>query len=176
MKKIVSLVLALVLVMALATTAFAAGELNETTTSNTGNVMAQYVDASNEAAEVISVDVTWGAMTFTYTKSGDYVWVPGDHSINGDGISYAWTPNGNTVTVTNHSNVDVEVEFAFAALDAYNAITGSFTYEGETTLDAGVEGAYAAADKVVATLALTGALADTVTTSTQIGTVTVTLK
>ncbi len=167
MKKIVALVLALTLVMSLNITAFA-------DTVGTGDrnidVEGKYQD-NTSAPTVYSVDVTWGAMQFTYTESGAMTWNPADHSYS-DNTSAGWTANGNTVTVTNHSNAAVTASFSFAALADYSGITGSFDVESET-LEAGVEGAYAEADQVVATLTLEGVLADTVTEYTKIGTITV---
>lgn len=169
MKKIVSLILALVMVMSLSTTAFA-------TTITTGDqdidVEAKYQD-NTTTATVYSVDVSWGAMQFTYTESGAMTWNPADHTYT-DSTTAGWTANGNTVTVTNHSNADVTASFAFNALAAYDTVTGSFDIASET-LDAGVVGGYDDADKVVATLTLAGALAETVTDFTKVGTITVTI-
>lgn len=167
MKKITALILALTLVMSMSITAFA-------TTIGTGDqdidVKGKYLDNSTTPT-IYSVDVTWGAMEFTYTESGAMTWNPADHTYT-DSTSAAWVANGNAVTVTNHSNAEVMASFAFNALDAYNTVTGSFDIESET-LDAGVEGGYDNADKVVATLTLTGSLAETVTNFTKVGTITV---
>ena len=171
MKKIVSLVLALVLVMALATTAFAATE-TITTGASTAEVKAQYTGEANKP-DVISVDVTWGAMTFTYTEGGNWNWQPGTHTY-ADGRTYQWAGTGNTVEVVNHSNVAVDVEFGFAAAEGYN-VTGTFDIT-EDTLTAGVENKYDEADSVTATLTLAGELKSDVKDATKVGTVTVTLK
>lgn len=169
MKKITALILALTLAMSLNITAFAA-------TVGTGDqdidVKGKYQD-NTTAPTIYSVDVTWGAMEFTYTESGAMTWNPADHTYT-DSTSAAWVANGNTVTVTNHSNAEVTASFAFKALDAYNTVTGSFDVASET-LDAGVVDGYDAADKVVATLALAGTLAETVTDFTKVGTITVTI-
>lgn len=169
MKKIVSLILALAVLMTLSMTAFAA---TITTGDQTIDVEAKYQD-NTTTATVYSVDVSWGAMQFTYTESGAMTWNPGDHTYT-DSTTAGWTANGNTVTVTNHSNADVTASFAFAALDAYNTVTGSFDI-ASATLDAGVVDGYDAADKVVATLTLAGTLAETVTDFTKVGTITVTI-
>ena len=168
MKKITALILALTLVMSMSITAFA-------TTVGTGDqdidVKGKYLDNSTTPT-IYSVDVTWGAMEFTYTESGAMTWNPADHTYT-DSTAAAWVANGNTVTVTNHSNAEVTASFAFNALD-YNTVTGSFDIASET-LDAGVVDGYDAADKVVATLTLAGSLAETVTNFTKIGTITVTI-
>ena len=169
MKKITALILALTLVMSMSITAFA-------TTVGTGDqdidVKGKYLDNSTTPT-IYSVDVTWGAMEFTYTESGAMTWNPADHTYT-DSTSATCVANGNTVTVTNHSNAEVTASFAFNALTAYNTVTGSFDIASET-LDAGVVDDYDAADKVVATLTLAGTLAETVTDFTKVGTITVTI-
>lgn len=169
MKKITALILALTLVMSMSITAFA-------TTVGTGDqdidVKGKYLDNSTTPT-IYSVDVTWGAMEFTYTESGAMTWNPADHTYT-DSTSATWVANGNTVTVTNHSNAEVTASFAFNALTAYNTVTGSFDIASET-LDAGVVDGYDAADKVVATLTLAGTLDETVTDFTKVGTITVTI-
>lgn len=168
MKKITALILSLVMVLSLTTTAFAA------TLGNPGNqdidVKAKY-QSSATTATVYSVDVAWGAMEFTYTESGTRIWDPADHSYTD--TTTAWTASGNTVTVTNHSNAPVTASFAFAPLTDYE-VTGSFDVATQS-LAAGVEGDYAGAAKVVSTLTLASALSDTVTDFTKVGTITVTI-
>ena len=169
MKKIVALILALAMVMSMSITAFA-------TSVGTGDqdidVKGKYLDNSTTPT-IYSVDVTWGAMEFVYTESGAMTWNPENHTYT-DSTSAAWVANGNTVTVVNHSNVEVTAFFEFNALDAYNTVTGSFDVASET-LDAGVVDGYEAADKAVATLALAGTLDESVTNFTKVGTITVTI-
>ena len=167
MKKILALILALSLVMSLNISAFAAtvgiGDQNI-------DVEGKYQD-NTAVPTVYSVDITWGAMQFTYTESGAMNWNPANHTYS-DNTSTGWIANGNTVTVTNHSNAAVTTSFAFSALADYSTVTGSFDLTSEI-LEAGVEGAYADADKVTTTLTLVGSLANTVTDYTKIGTITV---
>lgn len=88
--------------------------------SNDGTTFTEGLKIMYEAV-IVSVDITWGAMSFSYD------------SVN------AWTANGNTVTVsTNDDNaadyVDVSVAFAFNADAADLGI--SYTLDvTETTLD-----------------------------------------
>lgn len=167
MKKILALILTLTLGMSLNITAFA-------DTVGTGDrniaVEGKYQNTTT-TLPVYSVDITWGAMQFIYTESGSKTWNPATHTYT-DSITSGWTANGNTVTVTNHSNTAVTASFDFAVLADYRTVTGSFNIVSRT-LGAGVEGAYAKADYVTATLTLDGTLANTVTDYTKIGTVTV---
>ena len=96
------------------------------------------------------------------------------------GATGGWSENGNTVKVTNHSNVDVKATFTYAP-ESGNTLTGAFTYDNNKTADstgavslaAGVEGQVSAADYVTATLKLSGTPSDTMTNFTKVGTVTV---
>ena len=167
MKKITTLILSLILALALSVTAFAA-------TVGTGDqeidVEGKYQD-NTTVSTVYSVDVTWGAMQFTYSENGSMTWNPADHTYSDNTIA-GWTANGNTVTVTNHSNAEMTASFRFDALSSFSTVTGSFDIAAET-LEAGVEGGYDTADEVTATLSLEGTLDENVTDFTKIGTITV---
>lgn len=136
------------------------------------DVSGTYVPAG-PGSEVISFDVSWGAMSFTYTPS----WDPDTHTDLGG----TWTATGNTVTVTNHSNVDVNVTFAFNSVNSLATIVGStFTYSktefapnSVVKLNAGVVGQVSAADNVTATLTLAGSLPEDHEEGAKIGTVSV---
>lgn len=169
MKKILSLILALALVMSLSVTAFAA-ETNDGSQNTSIDVNALYSDGVS-TPEVISVNVEWGAMSFTYSVSGTKTWDATKHEYTTNSNA-AWTATGNTVTVTNHSNVAVKAELSFDADAAYNTVTGSFD-KATLLLDSGDGLTYANADKDTATLTLAGTLADSVKTSTKVGTITV---
>ena len=171
MKKILSLILALALVMSLSVTAFAA-ETNDGSQNTSIDVNALYSDGVS-TPEVISVNVEWGAMSFTYSVSGTKTWDATKHEYTTNSNA-AWTATGNTVTVTNHSNVAVKAELSFDADAAYNTVTGSFD-KATLLLDSGDGLSYANADKDTATLTLAGTLANTVTTSAKVGTITVSI-
>lgn len=179
MKKILSLVLALALVMSLSVTAFAAETATSTGGDSTITVKGTYNGTAS--SETVSVDIAWDAMSFTYNAASQGTWVPGDHSYSG-AAAESWSATGNTITVTNHSNVAVTASFAFAKDSAVTTeLTGSFTYgdktatENAVTLAAGVVNGYDSADKVVATLAMNGSLPADWTAGNTIGTVTVTI-
>ena len=170
MKKIISLTLALVLVLSLSVTAFAA--TNDGTEATSINVNALYTDGVS-TPEVISVNVEWGAMRFTYAVSGTNNWDAAMHEYVA-ATTEAWSADGNTVTVTNHSNIAVKANLAFEADAAYSTVAGSFD-QNELTLKSGEGLAYAEADQATAALTLAGTLDSTVTSFTKVGTVTVSI-
>lgn len=173
MKKIISLILAMVMVLSLSVTVFAA-ELDNDTKQEEIDVSAKYVDGVS-GGTVYSVDLNWGAMEFTYTVSGSSVWNPDTHTYDTT-TSDTWTASGNEITITNHSNAAIKATFAFSALDAYKDVTGSFS-AAELNLPS-AEGKATDAAELTATTALTlaGELPSTATTMTKIGAITVVIQ
>jgi len=167
MKKIMSLILALALMMSLAIPAFAATNEGGDTSID---VKAQY-NGGATTPDKINVNVAWGAMEFTYNVGGTQDWDATNHKYVNN-VTQNWTATGNTVTITNHSNVGIKADLSFAADAAYNTVTGKFDKATITLVTAvGTEVNAAPAD--TATLTLEGTLADTVTALTKIGTITV---
>ena len=101
--------------------------LDAETSSATINVSGT-VGNAEPVEEVISVNISWGAMEFIYTPTGTGTWDPNTHTY-GDGAEAGWTPGdgSNSITVTNHSNVDITAEFDFDA--AIEQIEGQFRDE-----------------------------------------------
>ena len=88
-------------------------------------------DPDGEPGQIISVDITWGELSFTYS---DGTWNPDTHEYDGEG----WTVDeegGNSIKVENTGNTDVNVTYDYKAVE--NGITGSFT-DGETPVSAPV--------------------------------------
>lgn len=127
MKKLFAILLAVAMVATLALPTFAATELEESPAKNQGagdytiGVSGTYT-AGSTAKDVISVDVAWESMSFTYTAGGS-TYDPGTHkTTTTDG---AWSTNKAGITVTNHSNTAVSATFAFTA--AAEGIKGVLT-------------------------------------------------
>ena len=76
------------------------------------------------SGDVISADIAWEAMNFTYTEGSVGTWNPDTHTYTG-GTEGSWSTNKPAITVTNHSNTALEATFAFAAADGVTT-TGSF--------------------------------------------------
>lgn len=205
MKKLISLILALVMVMGLATTAFAEEAGSKTLNEKNGTsydikVEGKYIEKLL-SKEIISVDVEWDAMNFTYAATQQGTWQPDSHTYSNATEKAAWVGDTTSdIKVTNHSNVDVTANFSFKA--DITTVTGSFTEatsaspasdgddddlsdidEGSAEaqplsvdLKAGVLNGYTTADNKTVTFTIGGSLADTYTTNTKLGTITVSVE
>ncbi|MDO4830784.1 MAG: hypothetical protein Q4A46_04840 [Clostridia bacterium] len=171
MKKIF-VMLSVFLILAVPLTAFAKEDTIGKNESRNIDVQAKYTNVT-ETPDVYSVNIEWGAMQFTYSASGTHEWDPATHKYS-DNISGSWTADGNNITVVNHSNKAVNVDFAYGAVEGYRDVTGEFSVTSDT-LDAGVEDNVEAADGISTELTLSGTLPSTVTEFTKIGSVTVSL-
>lgn len=189
MKKLVALILALVMMMTMSTTAFAAAtadsktgmDVTKTATIEVEGVYKEYVNA----ATVVSVDVAWEAMSFTYanTRQGD--WNTTKHDYDEDDTVAGWDKTGKKITVKNHSNTDVEFTFAFekdsnrtenfdVTFNGANSTTVELkTADNEAYRKADSEGNYPAPTSEVA-VKVTGDKVDT-STAVALGTITVTV-
>lgn len=140
MKKLLTLVPALLLVVSLSMTAFASPVTNEGKTPSSITVNGIY-DAGSVADESISVDITWGKMEFTYSEGSRSGWNPETHEYAAvANPGWVYEEGENIITVTNHSNVDVTASFAFEAAEGVD-VTGSFTtdsFDLSTAVDTAV--------------------------------------
>lgn len=166
MKKLLRVVSALALLGALSISAFAAN-------SREIDVNARYKTVSTAPASY-SVDLQWTDTTFTYTKENTHIWNASDHSYDTRSSS-GWDKTRASITVTNHSNVDVRVVISYTPVEN-TGVTGVLK-NGTGTLKAGVVGDYGGADSMTATLTISGTPTDAVTASgTRIGSLKVTIQ
>ena len=127
------------------------------------------------ADEIISVDVAWEAMDFTYTGASQGTWNPVTHAYEG-AIEGGWSNNTPAITVTNHSNVAVNATLGFTA--NVTGVVGTFTEASGTENDnilnlATAEGTEVAnAPTATANFGISGAAIDADKT---LGTITVTI-
>ncbi|MBR6680985.1 MAG: hypothetical protein IKL59_06955 [Clostridia bacterium] len=174
MKKILAIALTLALALCLAVPAFADEATLSSNTTLTKNITVSGTYDENPTGEVISVDVSWGTMSFTYTPANDGTWNPATHAYT-NVPDPVWTPTGNTITVTNHSNTAVDAELSFAK--AVDTITGTFTETSGTANNGKLELATAEDTEVneaptaTATFTVSGSIAE----SDDLGTITVTI-
>lgn len=172
MKKLLVMILVLLILAAPVTVFAAENTITNENGSHNIDVQAKYTNGTT-TPDVYSVNVTWGAMQFTYSASGTREWNPSTHQYT-DNTTAGWSASGNTVTVTNHSNKDVNVTFTYAKASGFDGVNGAFSVDSDT-LAAGAEGNVAGADSVITELTLSGTLASTVTEFTKIGSITVSL-
>lgn len=142
-------------------------------TSREIDVNARYKTVSVVPASY-SVDLSWSDMTFTYTKEETHIWNAKEHSYK-TRSSGKWDKTRASITVTNHSNVDVKVIITYTPAED-TGITGVLK-NGTGTLDAGAVGDYEGADSMTATLVISGIPTEKITESeTKIGSLKVTIQ
>ena len=172
-KMIASLMAAAMFFGAASMTAFADSSTGNGKTQKEIGVKAKYVD-SVTGGEVISIDLEWGAMEFTYTESGTKTWNPATHTYDVS-TSTEWAASGNTISLTNHSNAAVTASFAYAKATGFDAVTGAFSNASVNLPSAEGKAVDASDLKSTVTFNLAGTLDSSATDFTQVGTITVTL-
>ena len=126
-------------------------------------------------SSVISVDIAWDAMDFTYTAPSQGTWNPVTHTYEG-ATKGGWSNNTPAITVTNHSNVAVNATLGFTA--DVDGVIGTFTEVSGTANDnilnlATAEGTEVAnAPTATANFGISG---DAINASQKLGTITVTI-
>ena len=137
--KIVAFILAALMLAAVSVNVFA----EETNTGNgaTNITVSGIFVAGNPAGEKISADISWEAMSFTYTEGDAGEWLPNEHKYAEDAKGY-WNDAKKGITVTNHSNVAIVATLSFNT--AVNGLIGSFTENSGTANDSRLELASAA--------------------------------
>lgn len=137
------------------------------------DVNARYQTVTKAPASY-SVDLQWSDMTFTYTRENTLTWNAKDHSYKSR-TSGKWDKTRGIITVTNHSNVDVQVTITYQPLED-TGITGTLK-NGSRKLKAGKEGDYEGADTMTATLVISGKPTDAVADQeTKIGSLKITIQ
>lgn len=122
-------------------------------------------------AAVISVDISWDSMEFTYTAPSKGTWNPETHKYE-NATEGGWAAASGTdpkITVTNHSSIAVKVSFAFTT--AVEGLRGTFTNDALVLNHVeDTEGANAPTDEISFSISGSSIDADTV-----LGTITVTV-
>ena len=168
MRKLLSLMIAVLMTSCLTVSA---GAIDQN--SQKIDVTAKYATES-VAPATYSVDISWTDMTFVYTDTQTHIWNPSDHSYKTTSKG-KWDKTKATITVTNHSNVDVRVKVSFEAVEG-TGITGVLK-NASRKLKAGEPGNYEGADSMTATLTIKGTPTALVkSTGTKIGNVVVSIQ
>ena len=126
MKKFITTILSLALVGSMSGAAFA-----ENTATNGGGETSVPVNGiftpAQAPSEVISADIVWDEMSFTYTAPSKGTWNPKTHAYENP-VAGGWTWDNATeektepvITVTNHSNTEIKAVLAFSTdIDGLN--------------------------------------------------------
>ena len=127
------------------------------------------------ADEIISADIAWDAMDFTYTAPSQGTWNPATHTYEG-ATEGGWSDNTPAITVKNHSNVALNATLGFTP--DVTGVVGTFTEASGTANDNILELATAVDTEVsnaptaTANFGISGAAIDA---DKALGTVTVTI-
>ena len=171
MKKLFATLLAVAMLASVSVTAFAA-ETNNGTQDTEITVNGSFVSGT-AGSSVISVDIAWDAMDFTYTAASQGTWNPATHAYDG-ATAGGWSDNTPAITVTNHSNVAVNATLGFTA--DVTGVIGTFTEASGTANDNVLELATAEGTEVAnaptatASFGISGAAIDA---DQQLGTITI---
>jgi len=182
MRKIIAILLAILLISAISTTVLAASPITGIGGTDSKDVKGTYQEGQG-GATVYSVDVSWGAMEFTYTDAATGTWNPATHTYSGGtAAAWSWTAESNKITVTNHSNAAVSAGLSFAAGGIGTGIAGSFfsattggTAKASLPLATAVGTAVASAPTDFSYFQITGGSVPSGTLNATIGAITVTL-
>ena len=176
MKKFLASAFAFALAISTSVTAFAANTDTNDGTKGTDIAVNGTYQAAEAPADVISVDIVWDAMDFTYTAPSKGTWNASTHEYE-NATEGGWAATSGTdpkITATNHSNVPVIANFAFAT--AVDGLNGSFTKDGAAlendtlTLATAESTEVAAAPTGTVNFAITGSA---ITEGGKLGTITV---
>ena len=87
------------------------------------DVTGSYVNGQ-DGGTVYRVDITWGAMDFTYTDVSKDGWDPDTHQYNSVvHAAWSWTEDTNKITVWNHSNTAVDASLSYQNNPGYDIET-----------------------------------------------------
>lgn len=127
------------LLLAASTTAQAAGTttITDVTDTSSQTVIGRYTPGKNSAnGTVVSFDIIWGDLDFTYQEEGAGTWNPSTHRYEYDLNSTGWgvtNPGGNRIQVVNHSNTDIKMEIQFRPSSGHGDIGAKFTRANQST-------------------------------------------
>lgn len=171
-KKILSLILTLAMVMGLSVTDYAADGIISGGTDS-ANVTGTY--SSKATVPVYSVDITWEDLNFTYNGASKGNWNPQTHKYE-DGTMAGWAAGNGTITVTNHSNIAITATPSYTAKAGYESADMNFSTDAlqVATADNGVDGTAGTAVTGMITVTPTGSLPED-TEGATIGTITITV-
>lgn len=169
MRKIIPLMLIAAMLLSMSLSAAA----TQSTEAGTTSVKAGYV-AGEEGGQIISVDIEWEGMEFTYNGASAAVWDPEKHEYTG-GSEAGWAESNASISITNHSNVIIHAGITYSSNSGYEDMDMKFTDEypyigsAETSEKTGTE------CEVIIQAIPDGELAPDTKTGTEVGQIKVTV-
>ena len=124
MKKLISLILALALVMSMSAVVFAEDQTNVSVGDYTADVTGTYVEGTT-GGTIFSVDIAWSNLSFTYHAEQQPVWDVNTHTYSQTKAAY-WEGEG-TITVTNHSNAKISAAPTYNKGTGYESVNMTFS-------------------------------------------------
>ena len=127
MKKLFTGIISLALAASMSLSAFAANTATNDGTAGTDITVNGKFQEGAPATETVSVDLVWDDMSFTYTEGSKGIWNTKTHAYDNP-TAGGWAATNGTdpkITVTNHSNVEVNALFTFST--DISGLNGSFT-------------------------------------------------
>ncbi|MBR2890751.1 MAG: hypothetical protein IKC09_10805 [Oscillospiraceae bacterium] len=124
MKKLISLILALALVMSMSAVVFAEDQTNVNVGDYTADVTGTYVEGTT-GGTIFSVDIAWAGMSFTYHAEQQPVWDVETHTYS-EAVAAYWEGEG-TITVTNHSNAKISATPTYTKNTGFESANMSFS-------------------------------------------------
>ena len=180
MKKSIALILILTLMVAMSATV-SATEPTENISGNSQEVLASYEEGTQDKT-IISVDISWEQMSFTYKGESVPTWNAEEHRYEGEAAEAGWAPGEGIITIRNNSNAVLQAQIKYTAESAYGDVQMSFTenapYIGSAYTDDNVdaEGEVCGTPCQVTVKAIpTGTLPKETVDNTRIGAITITL-
>lgn len=114
MKRMIPLMLVVAMLLSMGLSAAA----TQTTEVGSTNVTANY-EAGEEGGQIISVEIAWEGMEFTYNGASNPVWDPKEHKYSEESAA-GWAESNASIAITNHSNVILQAEIAYSSMDGFD--------------------------------------------------------
>lgn len=180
MKKVIALILLFVIMASMSATAFA--EETATEDPNSQAVLASY-EASAQGKPVISVDISWEQMSFTYKDASAPAWNAEEHRYEGEETEAGWVEGNGIITISNNSNALLQACISYDPEEKFDTVSMSFTdtapYLGSAHTDDRLdeEGEVIGTPcEVTIKVIPVGVLAKETGANTRIGTITISIK
>lgn len=165
MRKIIPLMLAVALILSM--NAHSVVLATEGDVYDSASVKAGFVPAE-EGGQVISVDIKWSGMEFTYNEGSEPIWDAEKHQYS-DKIDAAWSESNAYISITNHSNVILQSRFKYVQNDGFEAMNLKFA-DGEPYIGSAYTGEETGeACSVVIRVIPTGTLPNNTAAGTDVG-------